>query len=121
MASNVDLFGQVRIQALQKPDYEEEDTLFERWQRFHDANPHIYESLRDMALALKRRGFSKCGIALLWERLRWLSYIQTQGEDEYKLSNSHRAYYSRLLMKNEPELEDFFNLRRQTTEHPIFW
>lgn len=101
---------------LEKPQYEEGASLRERWWAFHIANLHVYNLLREMALDLKARGFKRIGISLLWERLRWESYIQTQGEGEYRFSNNHRAFYARFLMVREPELEGFFQIKKQPSE-----
>lgn len=104
------------LEPLRHPEYEDGMTLREKWWAFHCANLHVYATLRAMAFELKERGFQKASIALLWERLRWESYIRTQGEGEYKLSNNHRAFYSRFLMAREPELQGFFMLKKQTSE-----
>lgn len=112
--NNNDTFGDLDdLLPLAKPRYDGDETIEERWVGFHAANPHVYKLLRNMALNLKRRGFQHCGIALLWERLRWLSYIETYGLEEYKFSNSHRAFYARLIMQEEPELAGFFHIRHQ--------
>lgn len=91
-------------------------SLRERWWTFHVANLHVYDALKSLALDLKRAGYNRCGIGLLWERLRWESYLQTQGQGPYKLSNSHRALYARFLMARELELVDFFEVRNQPSE-----
>lgn len=101
---------------LVKPSYEKGQTIRQQWWAFHCANLHVYDLLKKMALELKAQGYQKCSISLLWERLRWESYIQTQGSGEYKLSNSHRAFYSRLLMAREPELKGFFRLAHQPSQ-----
>lgn len=102
-----------------RPVYEKGATIRQRWWAFHTANLHIYRLLRDMALELKRKGFKKCGIGLLWEKLRWEYFIAVNQGDEvevYKFSNSHRAFYARFLMAREPELKDFFNVRPQPSQ-----
>lgn len=101
---------------LTKPVYEDGMSLREKWWAFHVANLHVYTLLRDMALELKAQGINKCGISLLWERLRWESYVQTQGQGEYKLSNNHRAFYARFLMAREPALAGFFAIKPQPSE-----
>jgi hypothetical protein len=92
-------------------DYATATTLEERFEVFHKANPAVYEELRRLALILKRRGHKRIGIAMLYEQMRWSWYVQTTDVDGFKLSNNHRAYYSRLLMKQEPELAGFFTTR----------
>ena len=55
-------------------------------------------------------GRHKLGIATLYERARWEITLTTTDPD-FKLNNDYRAYYARLLMLCEPDLEDMFNLR----------
>ena len=90
-----------------------EATITERFERFHEANPHVYDALRDMALWLKGQG-KRAGIKLLFEQLRWLALIQTDGEP-YKLNNDFTAHYARLLMADEPQLDGFFQIRERRT------
>lgn len=87
-------------------------TLEERFWAFHAANPTVYNLLRSLALDLKRRGRERYGIGGLFEVLRWQYAFHTTGE-EFKLSNNHRAFYARLLMEREAELDGFFVLRPQ--------
>lgn len=85
-------------------------SLPERFARFHDKNPHVYELIKKIALDLKNRGHKKFGIAFIFERIRWLFAIQTSGED-FKLNNSYRAFYARKLMYEVPQLIDVFEIR----------
>lgn len=87
-------------------------TMRERFERFHRKNPHVYDALRRMSLAMARAG-RRCGIATLYETLRW-RYLWTAGDD-FKLNNNWRAFYARLLMEREPELDGFFDVREQRT------
>jgi hypothetical protein len=105
----------LNLQPIVKPTYEPEMTLRQRWWSFHCQNLGVYDALRLLALDLKRRGFRKVGVALLFERLRWEYFLQTRG-DAYKLNNSFRALYARFLMSREPELRNFFETRRQPSE-----
>jgi hypothetical protein len=82
---------------------------------FHRANPQVYRQLKDIALSTHAAGWKTFGIAALFERLRWISKMETVG-DPYTLNNNFRAYYARLLMRNEPELRDFFVVRRQPSQ-----
>ena len=87
------------------------DSHRDRFEEFHRANPHVYEQLRRRALRAKRKGF-KPGIGCLFELLRWNHGMKfTVGDGEFKLNNNYRAYYARMLMECEPELEGFFELR----------
>jgi uncharacterized protein YbaP (TraB family) len=48
----------------------------------------------------------------LFERLRWESGIATEG-DAYRLNNSYRAFYVRLLIERRPEWANKFEVRVQ--------
>ena len=89
-----------------------EATLTERAQAFHDANPKVYEELRRLALGLYYRGHKHFGVKMLIEQMRWMWYERTTDVQSFKLNNSYSAFYARLLMKQEPELQVVFNLRR---------
>lgn len=88
----------------------------ERFEAFHLLNPHVYTSIVEIALDLQGRDFKKGGMKMIFERLRWLYAIRTQGE-EFKLNNNYTAYYARLAMVTVPRLDGFFETRqRQGTE-----
>jgi hypothetical protein len=82
-----------------------------KFQEFHADNPHVYTQLRDLALKMRRTGRKRYGIGSLFEVMRWHRALRTT-EDDFKLNNNHRAFYARLLMKQEPGLKGFFELRR---------
>ena len=84
-----------------------------RFLQFHLSNPHVYQKLKELSLFARAKGVKRIGIALLFERLRWYSMFETSG-DMFKLNNDYRALYARMLMKNEQELDDFFELRERS-------
>ena len=53
----------------------------------------------------------KFGVGLLTERVRWECLIYTNGKRNYKISNSHRAYIARHLIKVDPYLEHYMTFR----------
>jgi hypothetical protein len=87
-------------------------TLPERFEDFHEANPHVYDALRGLAMELVAHGRRRGAIAQLFEVLRWQYAISTVGDDDFMLNNDYRAFYARLLMSREPALWEFFELRR---------
>src|ERR1035438_1757341 len=82
----------------------------ERFLAFHEANKHVYVALRKLALDLVDRGHERIGIGMLFEVLRWQHAMRTT-RSEYKLDNSLRSRYARLLMENEPKLAGVFETR----------
>jgi len=89
---------------------------------FHERNPHVYETLRDLAFEWRRhRGENaKLGIKALFERARWeLALMLYSDEGPPKLNNNNTAFYARLLMEQEPGLEGMFRLRNQRIKATI--
>lgn len=91
------------------------DTLQQRFESFHRANPAVYAALKRLALDMRRRGVRRYGIGGLFELLRWQYAMQTHGDD-YALNNNWRSRYARLLMDEVPELRGFFEVRELQTE-----
>jgi hypothetical protein len=94
-----------------EPDYREEDTIQERFERFHRCNPWVYEQLRHRAHELLNRGHRKIGIKMLFEVLRWQYYMQTFDPSGWKLNNNFTSRYARLLMEKDPALRNAFETR----------
>ena len=82
--------------------------------RFHEANPSVYTELVAMADELQQAGRERIGIGMLWEVLRWQRFRTSGGE--FKLNNSYRSWYARIIMENEPRLDGIFQLREMTSE-----
>lgn len=90
-------------------------SLDERFADFHSHNPHVYDALVALAREARRiNGRAKVGIGMLFEVLRWQTFIRTQGESErdgYKLNNVFRSRYARLIMERERDLAGIFDTR----------
>lgn len=88
------------------------NSRFKRFVKFHTANPHIFECLKRMALALKQAGYKRWGMRNLWEKLRYdLAIEASRGMEVYKLNDHFPPFYARLLMRDVPELKGFFEIR----------
>jgi|TARA_R110000824_G_scaffold95418_2_gene229455 hypothetical protein len=81
------------------------------FRKFHHTNPHVYQALRKLCLEVRRAGVSRFGIRTVWERLRWYAEFETTLDQEWKLNNNYTKFYARLLMQDEPELADLFEVR----------
>lgn len=100
-------------------DFEEpqDDSIPERFRRFHSRNPSVYFSLVSLARKFReKRPDSKLGIAMLYEVLRWNYYMNTNSDEEYKLSNDFRACYARLIMDQEQDLAGIFQTKRSVAD-----
>ncbi|MED1863375.1 hypothetical protein P4V41_07885 [Fictibacillus nanhaiensis] len=85
-------------------------TIEQRFEHFHNTNPHVYETLVRLTRTAKLKGKEKIGIGMLWEVLRWESFIHTQ-DDKFKLNNDYRSRYARMIMDNEKDLANIFEVR----------
>lgn len=88
-------------------------TVQERFDTFHRLHPEVFTMLVKLARQVKAAGMPKCGISLLWERLRWYWTFERRGEEEFKLNNVYRSRYVRLMIETYPdEFTGFFELRK---------
>jgi|TARA_R110000824_G_scaffold3953_11_gene18856 hypothetical protein len=88
----------------------------EFWE-FHVAHPEVYRYLVTFARQWLHSGNRVCGIAMLFERVRWEMGIVS--ETDPKVNNNHRAFYARLIMEREPDLAGMFRLRQQRAQATI--
>lgn len=94
----------------------EDDDTAKRFEQFHQDNPLVYETLCRLAREwLARTGRRKLGIGQLTERCRWEIALRTN-DPEYKINNNYRAYYARLMMANESDLDDLFDTRSSAAD-----
>jgi hypothetical protein len=85
--------------------------IVQRFKIYHVENPHVYTEFSKYAKQLISVGHDKLSSSLIFERMRWESMIQTQG-DEYKLNNNYRAYYARMFEYKNPEYSGYFSFRK---------
>ncbi|MEU5721585.1 hypothetical protein ABZ783_07160 [Micromonospora sp. NPDC047738] len=91
-------------------------TPAEKFEQFHADNPAVYATLCRLAREwVDRTGRRKIGIGALTERCRWEIALATN-DPEFKINNNHRAFYARLIMRDEPDLADLFELRKSMAD-----
>jgi hypothetical protein len=88
-------------------------SLGDRFRTFHEAHPQVYRLLVKFARKWKLAGHKKCGIKMLWERVRWEIGIEglPDSDEDFKLNNNYHSRYARLIMRQESDLRDFFETR----------
>jgi hypothetical protein len=90
-------------------------TIDDAFRAFHAANPWVYDALVELTRDLISRGHVRIGIGMLFEVLRWHWHRATvDPSSEFKLNNSYRSRYARLIMSREEDLAGVFELRRLT-------
>lgn len=92
------------------PVYERGETIAQRFDRYHSANPWIFEALERLALDLHSRG-RRIGVKALVEVVRWQYARTTASEDAFRVNNSFTSRYARLLIERHPELADAIECR----------
>lgn len=94
-----------------KPGPSWRGTPREQFESFDQSNPQVYSKIVEIASFMKQNAKKdKYGIGAIWERLRWISDFETDG-DQFKLNNNFRAFYARKLMSEHPEFLGFFEIR----------
>jgi hypothetical protein len=89
-------------------------SLAEKFRRFHETHPHVYEALVELAREWQARTGTRCSIAALFERARWELALNTT--ETPRLNNSYRSFYARLIMAQEPDLAGVFEVRRSAAD-----
>lgn len=91
-------------------------SVAQKFEQFHTENPRVYTTLVRLAREwINRTGRQKLGIKTLYERARWEIALATSDPD-YKLNNNFTAYYARLIMHREPDLDGLFDLRASSAD-----
>ena len=82
---------------MSKSPYRSQQTIQEKFEEFHKANPRVYGLLVMFTLATYRAGYRHYGIKSLIERVRWHINIETHDLDGVKLNNNYSSRYARML------------------------
>lgn len=102
--------GQQVLPGFVEPDYRHDQSIDERFDAFHEANPHVLAELERLADQLAAAGVRRFGVKALVERLRWDWTVQTAGDD-FKVNNSFTSRYARLLIERRPDFADMIETR----------
>lgn len=84
----------------------------ERFESFHELNPHVYKALVTLARKLKSQGYKRVGMKALFEFLRMNKMLHTVGS-KFKLNNDFTARYARLIDSQENDLSGIFEMRER--------
>lgn len=108
-----------KLQARHTPEFDftpplppEGETPAERFQNFHAKNPHIFENLRNLAEYHAGRG-ERISVKLLFEEMRNIYRMSTNGDGEYAINNNYTSFYARMLIERCPHLAGKIEIRKQ--------
>ena len=81
--------------------------------KFHRENPKVWECFVRFTFEVIHRGFRNYSAKGVFERIRWHTAVEMEGE-QYKVNNNWAPYYGRKFNDNHPELGngEFFILRQ---------
>lgn len=96
-------------------DLDDEDKIAKAFRKFHAENPDVYRELVILSKKLLSAGRDRYGIKALFEIIRFHRAIRTT-DPAFKINNNFSSLYARLIMKDYPELEDFFEIRVRTAK-----
>jgi len=108
-----------KLQAKHTPEFDftpplppEGATASERFENFHEKNPHIFENLRNLAEYHAKRG-ERISVKLLFEEMRNIYRMGTNGDGEYAINNNYTSFYARMLIDRCPHLAGRIEIRKQ--------
>lgn len=86
-----------------------------RFQEYHRRNPRVYRLFKQYAFQVLRAGRNHYGAKAIFERIRWYLMFETNDPEGFKVNNSYVSRYVRMLVREHPEFEGFFETRRLRT------
>ena len=87
------------------------DSWEARAERFHAANPHVYDLFKKYTFEAIMAGREHFSVISIFERIRWYTDVETQG-DPFKINQNFATYYGRQFMRDHPEHDGFFRTRK---------
>jgi len=79
------------------------------FQEYDQANPHIWELYKAIAIDLIQRGMRKLGSKRIVEEIRWHHSVRTN--EPYKVSNNFTAMYARKFANEFPQFGHMFDFK----------
>ncbi|MFI1830695.1 hypothetical protein ACH41E_30295 [Streptomyces sp. NPDC020412] len=109
MASVQDEIPGFVVYAVRQPDHDE-SSIQARFEEFHRLNPWVLTALEKLTADYLKQGAARVGVGMLFEVLRYQYALATRGDD-FRLNNSYRSRYARLLIQRHPQWESAFEVR----------
>lgn len=103
------------IEEFVDPEHHADETIQQRFDAFHRANPWVYEALVILVRDWVASGRTRAGMKQFIEVIRWEHGRRTDG-DSFRLNNNHTSRYARLLVEHHPEWAEVFQLRELRAE-----
>jgi hypothetical protein len=88
-----------------------DETVQERFVRFHHQYPKVYDLFRSFALKLIQTGHKQIGARMIIERIRWEFATGSKDEMGFKINNDFIAHYARMFQNEYPVYKEFIETR----------
>jgi hypothetical protein len=89
------------------------NTIAERFQAFHAANPAVYRCILQLTRERFLRGSERHGMKAMWEQLRWrIATGNLRLATGYNFNNDFTSRYARLVVAEFPAYRGLFELRK---------
>jgi hypothetical protein len=102
-----------------RPNSITQPTLFDpraidvRFDEFHREHPEVYRLIVRLCRKLRHAGRTHYSIDAILHRVRWHYDVNAKRPGEpFKLNDHFTSRYARLVMRQEPDLSDFFETRK---------
>tara|TARA_E500000178_G_C17034365_1_gene762464 strand:+ start:2280 stop:2600 length:321 start_codon:yes stop_codon:yes gene_type:complete len=85
---------------------------------FHKQNPNVYNLFKRFTKQAIKAGHTHLSSEMIINRIRWETSITTN--EEYKINNIYKPYYSRMFMNDFPKYNEFFRMRTSCADEVDF-
>jgi|TARA_A100001201_G_scaffold142203_2_gene139727 hypothetical protein len=85
---------------------------------FHKQNPNVYNLFKRFTKQAIKAGHTHLSSEMIINRIRWETSITTN--EEYKINNIYKPYYSRMFMNDFPKYNEFFRMRTSYADEVDF-
>jgi len=96
-----------------EPGSETETKAWRDFREYDEQNPDIWECFVEKTKDAARKGYKKIGAHFILHILRWETGVRAKGSP-WKINHNHFPYYARKYMKEFPEDEGIFDIRKLT-------
>lgn len=81
------------------------------FQQYHQANPHLYELYKAIAISLAKQGRRYIGSKFIFEEMRFNHMFQSNN-DPFKLNNNFAPMYARKFVLENPQFGHLFKFKQ---------
>lgn len=83
----------------------------EAFERFHVANPQVYQLFRRFTLEAVNAGRKRFSARTVLHRIRWYTAVETADPSGFKVNDHWSPFYARMFIEDHPHLEGLFVTR----------